>query len=185
MKVPTTPGRSAARGNMTVMRTPLTVEQTFANRTNAKTTGRCLRMPQSSQKTLSTTSSSTASSVRSVYTENGKRRVVHQPQSAPPAKRKLLGAFASPAPPRNVLKPITGNSTAGEGSSMRKPGTSLKIYNVGSVIKRRSKSRKSIGKKRKSSLLKKRPIPEIVFQPTSESDTNTTSYEGFEVNFKF
>lgn len=189
-KVPQTPGRTPARGNMTTMRTPLTVEQTFANRTNVKTTGSRLRLPQSHKSILSTTASSTASSVRSVRTENGKRRVVQQPVSAPPAKRKLLGAFASPAPPRNVLKPLTGN-TAGEGgsgTSMRRPATknaSLKVYNVGSVIKRRSKSRKSIGKKRKSSLLKKRPIPDIVIaigsSAESEAETNTTSYEGFEV----
>lgn len=186
-KIPPTPGRTPARGNMTTMRTPLTVEQTFANRTNLKTTGSRLRLPQS-QKTLSTTASSTASSVRSVRTENGKRKVMNEPVSAPPAKRKLLGAFASPAPPRNILKPITGNNFGGEGSSIRKNiGASLKVYNVGSVIKRRSKSRKSVGKKRKSSLLKKRPIPEIILPSSSaESDTNTTmTYEGFEVKKVF
>lgn len=164
------------------MRTPITVEQTFTNRTNIKTTGSRLRLAQS-HKTLSTTASSNASSVRSVYTENGKRKVVHQVSSAPPAKRKLLGAFISPAPPRSVLKPLTGNADATGGNSMRKPvkNSSIKVYNVGSVIKRRSKSRKSIGKKRKSSLLKKRPIPEIVLPSASSAESDTTSYEGFEV----
>jgi hypothetical protein len=69
---------------------------------------------------------------------------------------------------------------------MRRPAvknSSVKVYNVGSVIKRRSKSRKSIGKKRKSSLLKKRPIPEIVLPSASSADSDTTSYEGFEVKF--
>jgi hypothetical protein len=169
--------------NITAMRTPLTVEQTFTNRTNIKTTGSRLRLA-ASQKTLSTTASSNASSVRSVHTENGKRRVVNQISSAPPAKRKLLGAFASPAPPRSILRPLNGEGAVG--SSMRRPAvknSSVKVYNVGSVIKRRSKSRKSIGKKRKSSLLKKRPIPEIVLPSASSADSDTTSYEGFEVKF--
>lgn len=180
-KAPPTPGRTPMRVNMTAMRTPLTVEQTFTNRTNIKTTGSRLRLA-ASQKTLSTTASSNASSVRSVYTENGKRKVAYQASSAPPAKRKLLGAFASPAPPRNILKPLNADGAAG--NSMRRPAknSSIKVYNVGSVIKRRSKSRKSVGKKRKSSILKKRPIPEIVLPSASSAESDTTSYEGFEVN---
>lgn len=180
-KVPATPGRTPARVNMTAMRTPLTVEQTFANRTNIKSTGARLRLPQS-QKTFSTTASSTASSLRSVRTENGKRKVPYQAPSAPPAKRKLLGSFASPDVPRSALKPLNNAECS---SGMRKPaikGASIKVYNVGSVIKRRSKSRKSVGGKKRNSILKKRPIPEIQVPISSaESDANTTSYEGFEV----
>lgn len=182
-KVPQTPGKTPLRANATTLRTPLTVEHTFTNRTNIKTTGSRLRLA-ASQKTFSTTASSNASSLRSVHTENGKRKVANQISSAPPAKRKLLGAFASPAPPRSVLKPLTGNAEGAAGSSSRRPikNTSMRVYNVGSVIKRRSKSRKSIGKKRKSSLLKKKTIPEIVLPSASSHDSDTTSYEGFEVN---
>lgn len=182
-KIAPTPGKTPMRINTTGLRTPLTVEQTFVNRTNIKTTGGRLRAPL--QKTLSTTSSSNASSVRSVRTENGKRRLAQQVSSAPPTKRKLLGAFASPAPPRHILKAVNDNTN---GNASRKnvainsknKNTSIKVYNVGSVIKRHSRSRKSIGRKRKSSILK---IPRIVLSSTDEQNlTDTTSYEGFEVN---
>ncbi|KAG5673263.1 hypothetical protein PVAND_003326 [Polypedilum vanderplanki] len=188
-KIAVTPAKTTLRINTTCQRTPLTVEQTFANRTNIKTTGARLKVNQQ-QKTLSTTTASNASSVRSVRTENGKRKVVNQPMSAPPAKRKLLGAFASPAvPQRAVLKPVYGNNIAVNDS--RKPSkknTSIKVYNVGSLIKRHSKSRKSIGKKRRSSKLHKqlRPVPNIIVSPAASSIrdeqnlTDTTSYEGFE-----
>lgn len=184
-KVAATPAKTPLRANMTGLRTPLTVEQTIINRTNTiKSTGNRLRLPQQSmqQKTLSTTASSTASSVRSVRTENGKRKVISQVSSAPPAKRKLLGAFASPAP-RNVLKP-TNNNTQNINSS-RSKAASVKVYNVGSVIKRRSKSRKSIGKKRRSSVQKCKKIPEIVLSASDTLNSDTTSYEGFEVIFYF
>ena len=68
---------------------------------------------------------------------------------------------------------------------------SLKVYNVGSVIKRRSKSRKSAGKKRRSSVLKKSRIPSVVVHeaeeniaPLATAESDTTSYEGFEVKLK-
>lgn len=187
-KIAATPAKTPLRVNVTSLRTPLTVEQTIINRTNTvKSTGCRLRVPQSAhqQKTLSTTASST-SSVRSVRTENGKRKVVCQVSTAPPAKRKLLGAFVSPAP-RNILKPSNQNISNANSSRRNVKNASIKVYNVGSVIKRRSKSRKSIGKKRRSSVQKMcKKIPEIVLSGTedSTSETNTTSYERFEVSGK-
>lgn len=179
-KITATPAKTPLRANMTG-RTPLTIEQTIINRTNTvKSTGCRLRVPPQSARTLSTTASSTASSVRSVRTENGKRKVTAQISSAPPAKRKLLGAFVSPAA-RNILRPANNNSQNVNNIS-RKNGknASLKVYNVGSVIKRRSKSRKSISKKR-SSVQKCKRIPEIVLSSAEELNSDTTSYEGFEV----
>ncbi|XP_070490684.1 protein regulator of cytokinesis 1-like [Chironomus tepperi] len=186
-KILATPAKTPLRANTTGLRTPLTVEQTIINRTNAaKTTGNRLKPPTSALqiKTLSTTNSSTASSVRSVRTENGKRKVPVQVTSAPPAKRKLLGAFASPAP-RNVLKPSVNNTQNVQNNASRSnKSATLKVYNVGSVIKRRSRSRKSVGKKRRSSIQKCRKIPEIVLSSTETLNTDTTSYEGFE-NYAF
>ncbi|CAH1730633.1 unnamed protein product [Chironomus riparius] len=182
-KILATPMKTPLRANTTGLRTPLTVEQTLINRTNAaKSTGNRLRVPTSALqiKTLSTTSSSTASSVRSVHTENGKRKVIAQVSSVPPAKRKLLGAFVSPAP-RNVLKPTINNTQNVQNKSNRgNKSATLKVYNVGSIIKRRSKSRKSIGKKRRSSLQKCKKIPEILLSSTETLNTDTTNYEGFE-----
>ena len=64
----------------------------------------------------------------------------------PQAKRKLLSAFASPSMNNNVLKPVNNNS--GARPLPRKPllnkSLGLKVYNVGSFIKRRPKSRKSM-----------------------------------------
>lgn len=184
-KLAVTPSKTPGRSNMTTVRTPLTVEQTFVNRTALKTTGGRLNIKTTcNQRTLcNTTSSSTVSSVASVRTATGKRKIVAPPcASAPQAKRKLLGDFVSPAS-GNVLKPLNGNAS---NAAQRRPAplrnNSLKIYNVGSVIKRRSKSmRKSIGKKGKSAPKK---IPSIVVNSTEETITsNTTSYEGFEVRF--
>lgn len=179
-KVLATPARTPARSNMTTMRTPLTVEQTIINRTAMKTTGGRLRIAQQAKTTaiLSTTSSSTASSVASVRTDTGKRRMI-QKASGPQAKRQLLGAFVSPA---NVLRPLTDNSRRLQPMK----NASLKVYNVGSCIKRRS--RKSIGKKRRSSVNnKKKHVPEItvssdeVSSITTIPERDTTNYELFEV----
>lgn len=182
-KILATPAKTPLRANTTGLRTPLTVEQTIINRTNAaKSTGNRLRVPTSALqvKALSTTASSTASSVRSVRTENGKRKVAAPITSAPPAKRKLLGAFVSPAP-RNILKPAINNTQNVQNNASRgNKSASVKVYNVGSIIKRRSKSRKSIGKKRRSSVQKCKKIPEVVL--SSDASTDTTNYEGFEVS---
>ncbi|CRK88377.1 CLUMA_CG002154, isoform A [Clunio marinus] len=178
-KIQATPAKTPYRSNMTTVRTPLTIEQTIINRTAMKTTGGKLRITSAkSHMVLSTTASSTASAA-SVRTENGKRRMIPTKQCGPQAKRKLLGAFVSP---NNVLRQLNGNSS-------RKPpqtkapskNASLKVYNVGSCIKRRS--RKSIGKKKRSSIYKKsRPVPEIHVASSDENvpERETTSYEGFE-----
>jgi hypothetical protein len=115
-----------------------------------------------------------------VRTENGKRKVIQQPSTAPPAKRKLINAFASPAPPKNVLKP-SNQANASSNAARKLP--SVKVYNVGSLIKRRSsKSRGSLGKKARNSMHKKsKMIPEIVLSSCDEQQSDTTSYEGFEV----
>lgn len=172
-KILATPARTPGRPNMTTMRTPLTVEQTIINRTAMKSTGARLRIATQPKPPLSTTASSTASSVASIRTENGKRRL--PPKSCgPQAKRQLLGAFVSPG---NVLKPVNGNSTA---SARPMKNTSLKVYNVGSCIKRRS--RKSVSKKRRSSVHKK-TVPKIVLSSSNDTipERDATSYEGFEV----
>lgn len=178
-KVQPTPLRTPARVNMTGLRTPLTIEQTIINRTTMKTTGGRLRVvPQRAP--LSTTASSTASSVISVRTENGKRRLIPAKAAGPQAKRQLLGAFTSPG---NVLRPVNNNTTAGRNKTTIK-NASLKVYNVGSCIKRRS--RKSIGKKRRSSVNKKqRTVPRINIDSTTDGspERDATSYEGFEVSF--
>lgn len=181
-KVQATPAKTPGRSNLTA-RTPLTVEQTIINRTAMKTTGGRLRIAAQQKQAMSTTSSSTASSVRSVRTDTGKRRIA-APSTGPQAKRQLLGAFASPAP-GSVLRQVNGNNTG----AMRKPAPvknpSMKVYNVGSCIKRRS--RQSNGKRRSSMLKKKRPVPTIVLNSTdtenSVTERETTSYEGFEVSF--
>lgn len=175
-KVQTTPGRTPGRANMTA-RTPLTVEQTIINHTAMKTTGARLRNA-ATKKAMSTTASS-SSSVRSVYTDNGKRKLPAK-VTGPIAKRQLLGAFASPAN-GTVLKQMNSNASRKATTSK---STSFRVYNVGTCIKRRS--RKSGGKKRRSSMNRsKRPVPEIIL---SSEDTMTeqdaTSYEGFEVIFK-
>lgn len=190
-KVSQTPGKTPLRVNTTALRTPLlTVEQTLVNRTNIKSTGGRLKMQQQ-QKVLSTTASSTASSVRSIRTENGKRKVIAQPSTAPPAKRKLLGAFASPAPPpqsstRGVLRALNNGNTSNANASRKHTSkrTSIKVYNVGSLIKRHSKSRKSVSKRRSSVVRKIKEIPIVNISPPESIDeqnlTDTTSYEGFE-----
>lgn len=181
-KIMATPLKTPLRANVTGLRTPLTVEQTIINRTNVLKSSNRLQVPNSGlrPKTLSTTASST-SSVRSIRTENGKRKVQCPVISAQPAKRRLLGAFVSPTA-RNILKP-PNNNTQNNASRGNSKSTCLKVYNVGSVIKRRSKSRKSIGKKRKSSTVRKcKEIPEIVLSSADELNSDTTSYEGFEVS---
>jgi Ase1/PRC1/MAP65 family protein len=181
-KVPqATPLRTPARVNMTGTRTPLTIEQTIINRTTMKTTGGRLRVaPQRPH--LSTTASSTTSSVMSVRTENGKRRMI-APKTAPQAKRQLLGAFASPST-GNILRPVNSNTTAGRNKTVMK-NASLKVYNVGSCIKRRSKSRKSISKKRRSSVQKRQRVPPSINVESTDAspERDATSYEGFEVSF--
>lgn len=183
-KVLATPLRTPGRVNMTGIRTPLTIEQTIINRTAMKTTGGRLRVAQSRQ-ALSTTASSTASSVASTRTDTGKRRLLQQ-RTGPIAKRQLLSTFGTPS---NILKPQ--NSNVNTTGAMKKPApaknASMKVYNVGSIIKRRS--RKSNGKKRSSiykkrnSVARQRPVPDIL---VSSEDTMTerdaTSYEGFEVS---
>lgn len=177
-KILSTPARTPGRSNMTTMRTPLTVEQTIINRTAMKTTGPRLRIATQTKPPLSTTTSSTASSVASIRTDTGKRRLPPK-SSAPQAKRQLLGAFVSPA---NVLKPLNGNTT-GKKPPMPK-NTGLKVYNVGSCIKRRS--RKSIGRKRRSSVNRKQTIPNIILSSSEDTilERDATSYEGFEVNIR-
>lgn len=172
-KVQATPLRTPGRVNMTGIRTPLTVEQTIINRTAMKSTGARLRIVPSRTQ-LSTTASSNASSVASVRTENGKRRLIQKP-SGPQAKRQLLGAFTSP------LRTLNGNTTATRRAQPMKIA-SMKVYNVGSCIKRRS--RKSVGKKRRSSVAKKR-IPEIILCSSDDTipERDATSYEGFEVSY--
>lgn len=177
-KVQATPGRTPMRVNMTGIRTPLTIEQTLINRTTAiKSTGARLRVATKSKLALSTTSSSTASSVASVRTDTGKRRLPMTKTVGPQAKRQLLGAFTSPG---SALRQVNGNAT-GVGKNKSK-NASLKVYNVGSCIKRRS--RKSVGKKRRSSMMKSklRPVPIINVSDTSVQGRDTTSYEGFEVS---
>lgn len=176
-KVQATPSRTPARVNMTNIRTPLTVEQTIINRTT-KTTGARLKIAAKSHPTLSTTASSTASSVGTIRTETGKRRMATQKAQGPHAKRQLLGAFASPAV-GNVLRQLNSNTTASR--KVPSKNTSLKVYNVGSCIKRRS--RKSIGKKRRSGVQKKRPVPDINIVSSTDHtpEKDATSYEGFEV----
>lgn len=176
-KIQATPGKTPARVNMTGIRTPLTVEQTIINRTALKTTGPRLRIATQTKQPLSTTASSTASSAASIRTDTGKRRL--PAKTGPLAKRQLLGAFDTPG---NILKPVNGNKTV-----TRKPpstkNTSMKVYNVGSCIKRRS--RKSGGKSRRSSILKRqRPIPTIVVGSSDDTipERDATSYEGFEVS---
>lgn len=179
-KIPATPSRTPGRANITA-RTPLTVEQTIINHTAMKTTGGRLRA--AARKALSTTASSTASSARSVRTENGKRKLPAQKTAAsqaPQAKRQLLGAFVSEAN-GNVLKQMNGNTSR---KATTTKNLSLKVYNVGSCIKRRS--RKSGGKARRSGAVHpNRPVPQIVL-PSDETITerDATSYEGFEVSFK-
>lgn len=187
-KINATPARTPCRVNMTGLRTPLTVEQTIYNHTAAmKSTGARLRVATQPKRPFNTTGSSTASSVRSVRTDTGKRRLVPQRTPGPQAKRQLLGAFASPQH-GNVLRPRNDNT-----NNIKKLGTakntSMKVYNVGSVIKRRS--RKSNGKKRRSSIHHKsqrthRPVPDIVLEPAESTVTerDATSYEGFEVRKK-
>lgn len=178
-KIQATPSRTPCRVNMT-SRTPLTVEQTIINRTTMKTTGGRLRIPTQPKAPLSTTASSTASSVRSIRTDNGKRRLPPAKSNGPIAKRQLLGAFASPG---NVLRPLNGNTTANKKPTTSK-NTSMKVYNVGSCIKRRS--RRSNGKNRRSSILKRgknRPLPEITISSTDTiHERDQTNYEGFEVS---
>ena len=180
-KIIATPARTPGRSNMT-SRTPLTIEQTIINRTTAmKTTGGRLRIATQSRM-INTTASSTASSVRSVRTENGKRRLAPPKMNGPQAKRQLLGAFASPSN-ANVLRQVNGNGTGALRKLAPAKNTSLKVYNVGSCIKRRS--RKSGGKKRRSSMMKKLPMPTIRVNSSGDATINereTTSYEGFEVS---
>lgn len=174
-KVQSTPARAPGRGNMTA-RTPLTVEQTIINHTAMKTTGGRLRI--AAKNAMSTTASSTASSVRSVRTENGKRKLPVQKIAGPHAKRQLLGTFASPAN-GSVLKQMNGNASRKAAPAKNR---SLKIYNVGTCIKRGSRG----GKKRRSSAVHpKRPVPEIVLsseETTMTTERDATSYEGFEVS---
>jgi Ase1/PRC1/MAP65 family protein len=184
-KVQPTLLKTPGRGNMTA-RTPLTVEQTIINRTAMKTTGGRLRVTNQ-RPIMSTTASSTASSVASVRTENGKRKMIAPKLNGPQAKRQLLNAFASPGP-SNVLRPVNSNMTAARNRTAAisvAKNTSMKVYNVGSCIKRRS--RKSIGKKRRSSMYKKKKeVPRIhVLETTTDvsPERDQTSYEGFEVSW--
>ena len=88
----------------------------------------------------------------------------------PQAKRKLLSAFASPSMNNNVLKPVNNNSGArGNGKPLLNKSLGLKVYNVGSFIKRRPKSRKNMIQKRNS--MTKNKIPPIVIQNTTEDLT--------------
>jgi Ase1/PRC1/MAP65 family protein len=113
-KVQPTPLKTPGRNNMTA-RTPLTVEQTIINRTAMKTTGGRLRLA-TQRPLINTTTSSTASSIASVRTENGKRKMVIPKASGPQAKRQLLGAFASPGP-SNILRPVNRSTMSGRASS--------------------------------------------------------------------
>lgn len=198
-KVQATPLKTPSRGNLTSLRTPLTVEQTIINRTGLKTTGGRLR-PAISKATLCTTASSTSSAASTVYTENGKRRMVVPKTTGPQAKRQLLGAFVSPnklpislSSCRAALRAKNDQShTSQTRGANRKP--TIRVYNTGSLIKRKSLSRKSISKKRRSSMLKKSkaPIPEIVLSEHEDGENfgmedvpeNATSYEGFEVSLQ-
>lgn len=188
-KILDTPARTPCRVNMTGLRTPLTIEQTIINHTTAmKSTGARLRIatqPRTqSKRAINDTASSTASSVRSVKTNTGKRRLPQQKAPEQNAKRQLLGAFASPSN-GNVLRPRNENIVGVKKPASSK-NTSMKVYNVGSVIKRRS--RKSNGKKPRTSLHKSqrsiRPVPDIVLDQAESTITerDTTSYEGFEVS---
>lgn len=188
-KIQSTPARTPGRGNMTgIHRTPLTVEQTIINRTALKTTGGRLRIAAQAKQVLSTTTSSTASSVRSIRTDTGKRRMPQQNENGPQskqAKRQLLGAFgASPANP-NVFRPLQPLA-AGKKLPVTK-NTSIKVYNVGSCIKRRSR-KSNQGKSRRSSVQRtrrnSRAVPEIRLDSPEHTITerDATSYEGFEVS---
>lgn len=192
-KIQATPLKTPIRGNLTSFRTPLTVEQTIINRTGLKTTGGRLR-PALSKATLCTTTSSTSSVASTVNTVNGKRRLVAPKSAGPQAKRQLLGAFVSPNKPpipsvRTALR--AKNSQTGPSSSQVRSGKNptIRVYNTGSLIKRKSLSRKSIGKKRRSSMVKKskQQIPSIVLSEHEDEENyveineNATSYEGFEV----
>ena len=181
-KVAATPSRTPYRANLTGMRTPLTIEQTIINRTSQMKSSQMRLAPTLIQPNATT--SSNASSIRSVTTTNGKRKLPPM-VTVPQAKRKLLSAFASPSMNNNILKPVNNNSVARP--LPRKPhldkSQGLKVYNIGSVIKRRSKSRKSMSKKRNSHL-RQRPPPTFTNTNATQDITltsNTTSYEGFEV----
>lgn len=187
-KLAATPARTPYRANITGMRTPLTVEQTIINRTS-QLKGSQMRLaptPRTFNK-ANATSSSNASSIRSVTTTNGKRKLPPM-VTVPQAKRKLLSALSSPSMNNNVLKPINSNSQARPLLSRNKPpmnkSIGLKVYNVGSVIKRRSKSRKSMSK-RKNSMMRN-DAPTVVINSTQDLTltSNTTSYEGFEVRIR-
>ena len=181
-----TPARTPCRVNMTGLRTPLTVEQTIINHTAAmKSTGARLKIATQPKRPLNNTASSTASSVCSVRTDTGKRRIPQQ--KTPNAKRQLLGVFASPSN-ANILRPRNENTAVMKKQTNAK-NTSMKIYNVGSVIKRRS--RKSNGKKRQSGVHHKsqrtnRPLPAIVLDSGDSivTEKDATSYEGFEVRLE-
>jgi Ase1/PRC1/MAP65 family protein len=183
---------TASRGNLTHMRTPLTVEQTLmANRNGLKSTGG--RLVAMSRTNLCTTTSST-SSIASTRTDHGKRKFVNSKTPGPPAKRQLQLSPLKTQPPSRVLQPHSENRReVNEKSTVRKP-TTIRVYNTGSLVKRKSISRKSIGKKNRRSnsiKLKSKPrpkIPEIVLSDHESeniihlTDENATSYEGFEVS---
>lgn len=181
-KIVATPARTPYRANITGMRTPLTVEQTIINRTSQLKSSQMRLAPPTPRNYNqgNATSSSNASSIRSVTTANGKRKLPPM-VTVPQAKRKLLSALSSPSV-TNVLKP---RNTATPALQRSKPNINkslgLKVYNVGSVIKRRSKSRKSMSKKRSSMM--KNGIPTVFINSTQDLTltSNTTSYEGFEV----
>lgn len=180
-KVVATPARTPYRANITGVRTPLTVEQTIINRTSQMKNSQMRQVPTPRTFNQANATSSSSSSIRSVTTANGKRKLAPM-VSIPHAKRKLLSAFASPMN-NNVLKPVNNNSVARP--LPRKPhldkSQGLKVYNVGSVIKRRSKSRKSMSKKRNSMMRSKAPTVVINSTQDMTLTSNTTSYEGFEV----
>lgn len=182
-KLVATPARTPYRANITGMRTPLTVEQTLINRTSQLKSSQMRLAPTPRTYKANATSSSNASSIRSVTTANGKRKLPPM-VTVPQAKRKLLSALSSPSMNNNVLKPINSNTVARPLSRSKPPmnkSIGLKVYNVGSVIKRRSKSRKSMSKRRNSMM--RNDAPTVVINSTQDMTltSNTTSYEGFEV----
>ncbi|CAO1442467.1 unnamed protein product [Diamesa serratosioi] len=179
-KVAATVCRTPYRANITGTRTPLTIEQTIINRTSQMKSTQ-MRLAPTPRIQANATTSSNASSIRSVAKSNGKRKLspmVKVPQS----KRKLLSAFVSPSINNNLLKPVNNRVAR---PLPRKPllnqPPSLKVYNIGSVIKRRSKSRKSMSKKRNSSLRQRAPTLTVTNTTQDINLTsNTTSYEGFQ-----
>lgn len=163
--------RTPYRANLTGMRTPLTMERTITNHTPL------MKAPTTSVRRAKPQLSANSSSTSNTLSTTGKRKL---PTTSlmPQAKRKLLGAFTSPSNQSIALKSMNSNAvhqrSAMNKSHLKKPVT-LRVYNVGTVVKRRSsKSRRSSGRPK----INKR-VPDIIL-PNSSIDSETTSYEGFE-----